>query len=460
MLRSIGRALAVGALIGTMVLTGVARADEPPSLTQLEQEIAALRAEVAALRTSGGPSNERLNEIERQIQVLAQEIETLKLGEAAAATADRSTNGMGPAASKIYRSGVGTALGGYGEVVYRDYASRLQNGSRSMAVDEADLQRAVLYFGYKFDDHFLFNSELEFEHAVTASDKDGEAEVEFAYGDYLWKPQANLRAGLVLMPVGLVNEYHEPTVLLGVRRNGVETSIIPTTWREIGVGVYGEVGPWRYRTYVTNSLDASRFAADGLGEGSGEGSHAKAENAAWVGRVDFIGLPGLLAGGSAFTGNSGQGLVDPASGNRIGARMTLYEGHVDWRWRGLQVRALGVKSQVDDIAAVNRALGLSGEDGIGKAQSGAYAEVGYDVLSLRPGSRQRLIPFVRFEAYDTQSEVPAGFERDPANDVHTLTFGFNFYPIDQLVVKADVLRMRNEAKTGQNEIQIGLGYVF
>ena len=224
--RSIHRIVVLAALIGVLGTRGAVRAAEPPSLSQLEQEIAALRAEVQALRTQSGPDAQRLNELERQLQVLAQEIETMKLGEAAV-TADRSNNGMGPAASKIYRSGNGLAIGGYGEVVYRNFDGRLQDGSRSPNTDEADLQRAVLYFGYKFNDRFLFNSEVEFEHAVTASDKDGESEVEFAYGDYLWKPQANLRAGLVLMPVGLLNEYHEPTVFLGVRRNSVETAIIP-----------------------------------------------------------------------------------------------------------------------------------------------------------------------------------------------------------------------------------------
>jgi hypothetical protein len=424
---------------------------------QLESEVAQLKAEIAALKAQG-QSADGVAEVERKLEVLAREIETMKLGEAAAA-ADQSTNGMGPAASKIYRSGNGLAIGGYGEVVYRNFDGRLQDGSRSDATDLVDLQRAVLYFGYKFNDHFLFNSEVEFEHAVTASDKDGETEVEFAYGDYLWKQQVNVRAGVLLMPVGLINEYHEPTVLLGVRRNGVETAIIPTTWREVGFGLYGDVGSWRYRTYVTNGLDASRFAPGGLGEGSGEGSLAKAEDFAWVGRLDYTGVPGLLVGGSAFTGDSGQGLLN-AEGRKIGGRVTLYEGHVDWHWRGLQLRALGARSSVGDTADINHALGLEGAEAIGKAQQGAYAELGYDLLSLRSGSRQRFIPFVRYEEYDTQSEVAPGFQRDPANDVHTFTVGFNYYPIDPLVIKADVLRMRNEARTGQNEFQIGLGYVF
>ncbi len=457
----------LAAVLLGLVLTSAVFAQSPVPSTddrvrRLEQQVEQLKAEIAAMK-SQGQSVDRVAEIERRLEVLAAEIETMKLGEAAA-TADRSTNGMGPAASKIYRGGNGLAIGGYGEVIYRNFSSRLQDGSRSSAVDTADLQRAVLYVGYKFNERFLFNSELEVEHAVTASDKGGETEMEFAYADYLWKPQANLRAGLVLIPVGLLNEYHEPTVFFGMSRNGVESVIVPTTWREIGVGLYGEAGSWRYRAYLTNGLDASRFTAEGLGEGRGEGSNARAEDLAWSGRLDFTGVPGLLAGGSVFTGNSGQGLRDiggqKIGGRRIGGRVTLYEGHVDWRWRGLQLRALGVRSRVSDAAAINRALGLAGEESIGKAQSGGYVEAGYDLLSLRPGSRQRLIPFARFERYDTQSEVPAGFERDPANDTHVLTFGFNYYPIDQMVVKASVLRVRNEARTGQNEFQLGLGYVF
>src|SRR4051812_47878357 len=212
MLRSIRRTLVLGALAGILGITGVTHAAEPaepPTLTQLEQEIAALRAEIQALRTQNAQKAdaaeaERLSEVERKIQVLATELETMKLGEAAATavSADRSTNAMGPAASKIYRGGTGLAIGGYGGGVDRNFAARLENGTRSDQTDEADLQRAVLYFGYKFNDRFLFNSEVEFEHAVTAADKDGETEVEFAYGDYLWKPQANFRAGVVLMPVG------------------------------------------------------------------------------------------------------------------------------------------------------------------------------------------------------------------------------------------------------------------
>src|SRR5262249_57261922 len=112
------------------------------------------------------------------------------------------------------------------------------------------------YLGYKFDEHFLLNSELEYENAVVASDKNGEAEVEFAYLDYLHSRAANARAGLVLIPMGLVNQLHEPTTFLGARRPEGEPQIIPSTWRELGLGVYGQAGAFNHYGHILNRFNA------------------------------------------------------------------------------------------------------------------------------------------------------------------------------------------------------------
>ena len=202
--------------------------------------------------------------------MLAGEIEKLKIGEAAVA-ADRSDYGLGPAASKVYRAERGISIGGYGELVYQhiqevgDEEHTLLRGKaeeeeedEDQPGDHVDVRRAVFYFGYKWSDRILFNSEIEYEHAG------GEVSVEFAYLDFLWRPEANLRAGLVLLPVGFVNELHEPTVLLGADRPIVEQRILPTTWREAGFGLFGQAGPFTYRTYIVNGLDASGFTDDGL----------------------------------------------------------------------------------------------------------------------------------------------------------------------------------------------------
>src|SRR5262249_19092958 len=203
-----------------------------------------------------------------------------------------------------------------------------------------------------FDKHFVLNTEIEYENAVIASDRGGEAEVEFAYLDYMHSRPFNARAGLVLIPMGLVNELHEPTTFLGARRPDVEEFILPTTWRELGFGFYGSAGPLTYRGYMVNGLNAEGYSADeGIREGRQEGSEALAKTWAFTGRVDFTAVPGLLVGASIFTGNAGQGHETP-SGTLIHAPTTVVDAHADWQWRGLWLRALYAHTSVGDAAEI------------------------------------------------------------------------------------------------------------
>ena len=433
-------------------------------LKRLEKLLAETRAELDAMKAApaDAATQARLAEVERKIDVLAQEIEKIKIGEAAAVVPAPSTArsyGVGPAAAKVYGKD-GLSIGGYGEVTYQNFAEKNQSGEPSDAEDKITVARAVLYLGYKFDPHFVLNTEIEYENAVVASDKGGEAEVEFAYVDYMHSRAFNGRAGLVLMPMGLVNELHEPTTFLGVRRPDVEDVIIPTTWREIGFGAYGTAGPLTYRGYMVNGLNAAGYSADeGIHEGSQEGSEALAKNWAFTGRVDFTAVPGLLFGASVFTGDAGQGHVTP-SGVPIRAPTTVVDAHADWQWRGLWLRGLYAHTTVGDAALINELNNFEGDESVGSRQEGWYLQGAFDVLSLVPRTRMSLQPFVRYEQYDTQAAVPAGYERNPENDVHELTLGFSFKPIDRLVFKADWQQKHNAARTGVNQWNLGLGYVF
>jgi hypothetical protein len=433
---------------------------------QLEQQVEQLKAEIAAMKSAPGAEAGRVEELERRLEVLAGEIEKLKIGEAAA-EANRSDYGLGPAASKVYRSERGISIGGYGELVYqhiqgetereekalrRGKAEEEEEEDEDLPGDHVDVRRAVLYFGYKWSDHILLNSEIEYEHAG------GEVSVEFAYLDFLWKPQANFRAGLVLLPVGFVNELHEPTVLLGADRPLVEQRILPTTWREMGFGLFGQSGPFTYRTYVVNGFDASGFNDDGLRGGRQGGNQSNAEDLAWVGRLDYTGVPGLTLGGSAYAGKAGQGLETP-QGRRIGVSTRIFEGHLEWKWRGLEFRALGAQGRLSDVAALNEALGLEGEDSVGERLQGYYVQLGYDLLSGRGGQRA-LIPYARWETLNTQDEVPAGFSANPDTDIRNLTLGLEYKPIEQVVVKADYQNVHNRARTGADRFTLLLGYVF
>ena len=419
-------------------------------------------------KSSSAETTAKLDELSRRIDILAQEINNLKMGEAAPALEAGATGGeksverygIGPAAARVYGVKKGLSIGGYGEVLYSNFARHNQSGEPSNAEDQITLLRTVVYLGYKFDRHFVLNTEIEYANAVVASAKHGEAEVEFAYIDYMNSPIFNARAGLILIPMGLINQLHEPTSFLGSRRPDVEDLIIPSTWRELGAGLYGTAGPVSYQAYGVNGLNAAGYTSDGgIREGRQEGSNALAENWAFTGRADFTAVPGLLAGISIFTGDSGQGHFTP-SGQKISALTTVFDVHADWRWRGLWLRGLYAHTTIAQADLVNQLNNFEGDESIGSRQEGWYLQGGYDVLTWCPGTRMNLIPFVRYEEFDTQAAVPTGYARNPENDVHELTIGTAFQPIPQLIIKTDWQQRHNAAKTGVNVFNASIGYIF
>jgi hypothetical protein len=437
---------------------------------ELERLLAETRAELEKLKASSSSAemNAKLEELSRRIDILAREIENLKMGEVAPAleagtkAGERSVEhyGIGPAAARIYGLKKGVSIGGYGEVLYDNFASKNQSGGPSDGEDVITLLRAVVYLGYKFDSHFVLNTEIEYENAVAGGDKGGEASIEFAYIDYMNSPMLNVRSGLVLIPSGLVNQLHEPTSFLGARRPDVEDLIIPTTWRELGAGLYGTAGPVSYQLYGVNGLNAAGYTADeGIREGRQEGSEALAKSWAFAGRVDFVGVPGLLVGASVFTGDAGQGQFAP-SGEKISALTTVFDAHADFRWRGLWLRGLYAHTSVAQADLINQLNNFEGDESVGSRQEGWYLQGAFDVLSLVPGSKMSLLPYLRYEQYDTQAAVPAGYERNPENDVKELTAGLAFQPIPQLILKTDWQQRHNAARTGVNVWNASLGYVF
>ncbi len=441
----------VSLVLASLLAATAAAQQTEARLEELEGQLSKLRATLAAASAAAAD----LAELERRLAVLAEEVERLRLGAAAPAPAGEEGRwGLAPAASKVYTAAPGVSLGGYGEMVYEDPSGRREDDSASGRPAQVDFLRAVVYLGYKFDERFVLNTEIEFEHGTTSGSV-GEVSVEFAYLDYLWRPELNLGAGMVLLPVGLINELHEPAVFHGALRPALERTVIPSTWRENGVGVFGEVGPVAYRAYLVNGLDASKFSAAGWRGGRQKGARARAEDFAWVARVDYVGVPGLVVGGSIYTGGAGQ---DRPAFVAAGANpeTTLIEAHFDWRWRALALRALAVRANLSDAAAVNAALNLAGAASVGSRLSGHYLEASWDVL---PG-RAALEPFLRWEQLNTQERVPAGFAANPANDTRILTLGASFRPIPQIVVKLDWQDVHTRAHSGVNAINVGVGYVF
>ena len=395
------------------------------------------------------PDSARIAELERQMEAVTRELERVSLGRDVV-EADSSVQGLGPAASKVYRVGQGVSLGGYGELLYENFASETEAGAPAAAPDRFDALRAILYVGYKFDDRLLFNSEIEVEHA-------DEIFLEFAYLDYLLTDDVGVRAGMLLAPIGLVNELHEPPVFLGTERAVTESRVIPTTWRENGVGLFGGNDAIAWRAYVMNSFDGAGFGAEGLRGGRQKGSQALAEDLGVAARLDYVGTPGLIVGGSAYTGETAQGRE--LAGEEVGGRVSIWEIHGDYDVRGWNLRALFARARVGEADELSQLNGLTGAEGIGSAMQGWYLEAGYDILRGTASTHQ-LIPYGRYERVDTQRDVPAGFSADPANDLTVTSLGVAWKPVPQVVAKLGYQIHSTAADTGVNQLNVHMGWLF
>jgi hypothetical protein len=449
-LKAILGALALAAAL-TGIPAGQAAAQETVEarLERLQNEVAELRRSLAERETAGEA------ELRRQISLLTRQIEAMELGESVVQP-DTSVFGFAPAASKVYRVRQGVSIGGYGEFLYENFAETRENGADSGKRDRFDALRAILYVGYKFNDRLLFNSELEWEHGSTGAG--GEASIEFAYVDYLLSPNFGLRGGLLLAPMGLTNELHEPPTFVGTTRPMVEQAIIPTTWRANGFGFFGETGDLSYRAYALTSLDAmGGFSAAGLRGGRQKGAKELAEDFSLIGRVDYTGLTGLMVGGSAMIGATAHG--EELAGEPVDGTTTIVEGHAHYEAHGLRLRGLYAVATVDDVAELNELRGFTGAQSIGERLTGGFVQAGYDVLRFADVEHQ-LIPYVRYEALNTQARVPVGFSASPATERSAWLLGAMWKPIPQVALKADYQIHGNQAATGIDQLNVNLSYLF
>lgn len=401
-----------------------------------------------------------LIEMNRKIDILTEEIEKLKLGKVAEIKYE-SSRGLGPAAAKVYRVDQGVSIAGYGELVYENYSRKRDDKTASTLQDQFDYLRNIVYFGYRFSDRILFNSEIEFEHGYTGKQRGGkpigEVGMEFGYIELMFNRHANLRAGMVLIPVGIINEKHEPSTFFGTLRPQVEQRIIPTTWRGNGVGLYGEIfSGLEYRAYVVEGLDATNFnSKDGIRDGRQLGSKAYAEKFAFTAKLEYSGVQGLIFGTSFYSGNSNQTIVDSLKSWK--PNVTVFSVHAEWSWKGLETRALYVQNSLTGTKQFNQEFGKT----IGKTMKGWYAVAGYDVMPLiKPGTAHYLAPFVQYESFDTQANVAAGLSRDPESERTITTVGISYKPHPNVAFKFDLRNNANEKKTGNDQWNLAVNYLF
>jgi hypothetical protein len=324
-----------------------------------------------------------------------------------------------------------------------------------------DLHRFVLMVGHSFSDRLKFWSEVEIEHAfVEGGEESGEVAVEQAYLDLMINRRVNLRAGMVLVPVGIQNERHEPPTFQGVERTFVDTVIVPTTWRDTGAGLFGELGRgFSYRAYVLPGLNAAEFSADeGIAGGRQQGSRADASDPAVTGRLEYR-RGGLTSGASFWRGGSGFGLkrLDIAS-------PTVGVASLDARFRQGRHELRGQWSMVniDGAADLNRALqqhtGIN--PNVASRLMGAYAEA---ATRVSPNAwAHEIVVFGRYELFDTQNQMPDGFLPLQEFQRSAVVVGATYYPDPDVAFKFDVVQEHNKSSVVRApwRVNLGVGWWF
>jgi hypothetical protein len=411
-------------------------------LQALAAQVQALQSEVATLKAQNATAGGQV----RGAQNAARPGATTGNGVSASASAAAATAATGQAAR-------GVDWFGYGEINY----SRPKDDSSGTT---ADVGRFVLGASYRFDDRTRLVSELEVEHAVASADDSGEVEVEQAWLERQLADSTYAKLGLFLIPSGMLNENHEPTRYYGVFRNFVETAIIPSTWRELGVSVEGNIASGlRWDVGVTTGSDLSKWDAistegieSPLGAIHQEGQLARAGDLSGFVAANYTGIPGLRLGASLFAGDISQG--QPGFDNN---KLALWETHARWTPGAWDFSALYAHGHISNTAAVNLTL-VGNPTLIPEDFYGWYAQAAY--AATLPNA-WTLAPFARFERVNTASSyafIGTGLTPDAlrAEEVTTVGFNLNFAP--GVVVKIDYQSFDRDPAS--NRIDLGLGYQF
>ena len=342
-------------------------------------------------------------------------------------------------------------IGGYGEITYNQ--PETQNG-------ELDVQRLVMMFGYKFSDKVQFFTEIEYEHVK-------EVFVEQAFVNYAVGDNMSVRGGLMLVPMGIVNEYHEPTTFNGVERPAVDNKIVPTTWREIGVGVNGRFPDLdlSYQAYIFNGFKSTEVdgeeingllkGSSGLRGGRQKGIQSTVSTPTFSTKFDYYGILGLRMGLSGYFGRTQtDDEIEDIDGSTIGIAMVGFDAR--YNYRKFEARGEFIYASLSDTDDYND---LTGKD-LGSALMGYYGEIGYNVLPL--SAKQRLVAFARYENYDTHSETEDNTVRNDAFNRSDFTFGLSYHIVDGVVVKGDY-QVKDNALSGSevnNQLNFGIGVWF
>jgi len=375
-------------------------------------------------------------------------------------SADSTSNQYTSTADNLLSKDSKLVVGGYGEVHYNQPmdGSTYNNGT-------LDVHRVVLLFGYNFNKKTQFVTELEYEHVI-------EVYVEQAFLQYKLNNYLNLRGGLMLIPMGIINEFHEPTTFNGVERPLIDNYIAPTTWREVGFGVTGNILPAsiKYQAYVMNGFNGYDGSAHlsgkyGLRKGRQKGAESYISSPNFSGKVEYYGIRGLNIGLSGYFGKTQSTLYDGVDKNDeasiaiadssvVGVSMLGLDAR--YNLKGLQLRGQFYYSSLSNSEQYNAftADGAGKLNDLGSSMIGYYAEVGYNVLrSLK--TEKQLVPFVRYEFLNTHNSVESNINKNVGYEKSAITTGFTLALTKGAVAKAD-MQFVKYAKT----LNLGVGVMF
>ena len=344
------------------------------------------------------------------------------------------------AAQKLFDEGTSNKLtiGGYGEI----HSNHPENGN-----GKVDVHRLVTLFGYKFNDKVQFISEIEFEHVK-------EVYVEQAFMSYSITDNLNLRAGLMLIPMGIVNEYHEPTTFNGVERPGMDKSIVPSTWREIGFGINGRLdnASIKYQAYIFNGFSSNGLGgSNGLRSGRQKGAEAMFNESNLSTRIDYYGIGNLKVGFSGYFGNTNVDVDSDAP--KVGISMVGF----DARYTNNRFGARGqyITASISDTEDYNTYY----ESNLGSKLAGYYVEASYNLLET--SKTEKLDLFARYSNYDTHASVAGSLVANDAYDRNVLTTGLTWHVADGAAFKMDYQILGNESSDDTSSVlNFGVGVWF
>ena len=405
--------------MGALLLSAsIATAQEAPTLEEMwaivqqqQAEIEALRGELAEARAGMEVTEEKVAETDAKVEATGDVIETL----VAADTGGHSR----------------TSIGGYGELHYNKISSDAGDSS------EIDFHRFVLFFGHEFTDSIRFFSEFELEHSLAGDGKPGEVELEQAYVEYGLSDNTYARTGLFLLPIGMINETHEPPTFYGVERNDVENIIIPTTWWEAGAGARGNLAnglSWDASLHSGLAMPTEGGSAFRVRSGRQKVAEAIASDPAATFRLRYTGMPGLeLAASYQYQSDPSQVAGDGLDSGQ------LFSAHAIYQRDRFGLRALYGQWNFDGAAV---------EAADADKQSGWFVEPSFRLTD-------------KWGFYARYEDLDAARDQDKFTQSQV---GFNFWPTDGVVLKMDLRRrdfsLPELSASDFDAIDLGFGYNF